>query len=168
MYRAWLLHLNFLRTDLKVYGVLYFPWKLPAHEKKFKWPCCGHGIVVLPLHNQQFYFDVIWEKAVFFFYCPSNILIKLLHKKKKTKHNQAWQLELSPQRPTEEAATLSCGHMTGTRGNTKMEALAADSSAEWGHRPRPRPLLLCSVGKQYFWLASKVNVENKYCVNSLV
>lgn len=43
-----------------------FPWKLPAHEKKKSSDLVADMVLlVLPLHNQQFYFDVIWEKAVF-------------------------------------------------------------------------------------------------------
>jgi len=38
----------------------------PNHEKKKSSDLVADMVLlVLPLHNQQFYFDVIWEKAVF-------------------------------------------------------------------------------------------------------
>lgn len=63
--KAWFLHLRFLKTDLTVYGILNFPRNCQLMKKKNSSVLVANMVLVLSLHNQQFYFDVIWGEAVF-------------------------------------------------------------------------------------------------------
>ena len=93
VYRAGLRSWNFLRTDEGIWSLilgwpkssfgffcklLWKNWnKLFVQPRIFPGNCqlmkkknssdlvADMVLLVLPLHNQQFYFDVIWEKAVF-------------------------------------------------------------------------------------------------------